>query len=473
MKTMIVHEWRRLVRAPSFWLLLGVTSLFLAYGTANGLSWVKSRETAITYARDEQQRARDAAKAALNATGDDQQTKHLRERAAEPFNVGQDGTLVVLPLRPAASLSVGQADVFQSTSTVSTYGKTRRRSDRYEVESPLSLEGGRFDLTFVLVYVLPLIVLALTYGLLGEEREDGTLALLLAHPIGLVSVLTAKLTTRAGALAAAAITVPLVVLTAYGALPRVQDIAMFVAVVVGYIAFWALLAAAVNVWVKQAASTAATLAAFWVAFVLVLPTLGSVLVTRLAPLPSRFELLDAMRTDDLKNLDGRKLLDKWYGDHPELAREVSTESWTERYTLVQRETMRRTRDLENAFAERQRAQYHLGNQLRFVSPAAIVREALDVIAGNDTGRFIDFRERADAFNPTWADWFTPRITGAQKLTASDYDALPQFAEADTNVAAGAVGVALLALGAYLVACVGAIVVRFRQAPDAASLVVHA
>ena len=39
---------------------------------------------------------------------------------------------------------------------------------------------GRFDLAFVTVYLLPLLVLALSYNVLSEEREQGTLARTLA-----------------------------------------------------------------------------------------------------------------------------------------------------------------------------------------------------------------------------------------------------------------------------------------------------
>ena len=51
-----------------------------------------------------------------------------------------------------------------------------------EVESPLNLMVGRFDLTFVVIYLLPLLVLALSFNVLSEEREQGTLALTCCSP---------------------------------------------------------------------------------------------------------------------------------------------------------------------------------------------------------------------------------------------------------------------------------------------------
>ena len=56
---------------------------------------------------------------------------------------------------------------------------------------------GRFDLAFVTVYLLPLLVLALSFNVLSEEREQGTLALTLSQPVSARDVVGAKLAFRA------------------------------------------------------------------------------------------------------------------------------------------------------------------------------------------------------------------------------------------------------------------------------------
>ena len=56
---------------------------------------------------------------------------------------------------------------------------------------------GRFDLAFVVVYLLPLLVLALSFNVLSEEREQGTLALTLSQPVSARGVVAAKLAFRA------------------------------------------------------------------------------------------------------------------------------------------------------------------------------------------------------------------------------------------------------------------------------------
>ena len=51
---------------------------------------------------------------------------------------------------------------------------------------------GRFDLAFVLIYLYPLLILALTYNLLSAEKEQGTLALALSQPVSLRTLVSAR-----------------------------------------------------------------------------------------------------------------------------------------------------------------------------------------------------------------------------------------------------------------------------------------
>ena len=54
-----------------------------------------------------------------------------------------------------------------------------------ELENPVNLMTGAFDIAFVVIFLLPIFILAISYDLLSSERERGTLAMILAHPISL------------------------------------------------------------------------------------------------------------------------------------------------------------------------------------------------------------------------------------------------------------------------------------------------
>ena len=65
-----------------------------------------------------------------------------------------------------------------------------------ELENPQRLLSGRLDLAFVLIYLYPLLILAISYNLLSAEQEQGTLALLLSQPVSLRTVILAKVAVR-------------------------------------------------------------------------------------------------------------------------------------------------------------------------------------------------------------------------------------------------------------------------------------
>jgi ABC-2 type transport system permease protein len=58
----------------------------------------------------------------------------------------------------------------------------------------------------------------------------------------------------------------------------------------------------------------------WLALVVLLPSLCNVLATTTYPVPSRVEMIQAVReASDAATAEGSKLLSKYYEDHPELA----------------------------------------------------------------------------------------------------------------------------------------------------------
>ncbi|MEJ7658781.1 MAG: hypothetical protein WKG07_03710 [Hymenobacter sp.] len=57
----------------------------------------------------------------------------------------------------------------------------------------MKLLVGNFDLAFVLVYLLPLFVIALGYGLLAGEQESGVLPLLRVQAASVRRLLLGKL----------------------------------------------------------------------------------------------------------------------------------------------------------------------------------------------------------------------------------------------------------------------------------------
>jgi ABC-2 type transport system permease protein len=94
---------------------------------------------------------------------------------------------------------------------------------------------------------------------------------------------------------------------------------MWTGVVAAYGAFWFALAVGVNALGKSSAANALALAGMWLGFVLVIPSLLNVVVKTIHPVPSRVDMIQAMRvaSDDVTQ-QRSKLMAKYLEDHPEL-----------------------------------------------------------------------------------------------------------------------------------------------------------
>lgn len=103
----------------------------------------------------------------------------------------------VLAPGPLTALAIGQSDLLPYYYDVNIYTNESSFQQNGEVENPLNLMVGRFDLAFAVIYLLPLLVLALSSNVLSEEREQGTLALTLSQPVSARNVVTVKLAFRA------------------------------------------------------------------------------------------------------------------------------------------------------------------------------------------------------------------------------------------------------------------------------------
>ena len=79
-----------------------------------------------------------------------------------------------------------------------------------------------------------------------------------------------------------------------------------------------------------------------------------------------------------------------------------------------------------AFDERPAHQQQAVDAVRFLSPAIVVQQRLDEVAGTGTARYRRFAAQVGDFHAVWRDFFTPKVQANAALTREDDDALPRF-----------------------------------------------
>lgn len=458
----IKNEWRNLRADKTLWLVAALFAASAAYATFNGFAWTNfQRQTLAEAAADESARY-DALKKQIIEYDRNEPEKlsrfsDPRDPAAAGRNIGQ--RYATMPPAPLAALSVGQSDLLPYYFKIDTRSQQTFTSNN-EIENPTNLLAGRFDVSFVIIYLMPLLILTLSYNFLSGEREAGTLQMLLSQPVSLRSVVTGKIALRFLAVTITVLGFSLAAFTlggeifAEGVLMRLL---LWAAAVVAYILFWFALSVAVNAFNWKSATNAVALTALWLFFVVIIPSLTGVLATTIYPVPSRVEMINATReASSTATAKGSELLAKYTEDHPELVQgEYDPTDAAARIYAVQEEVDREAKPVLDVYDEQLRKQQNLVNGLQFLSPAIVMQEALNDVSGTGGARYQHFLAQVKNFHADWQNYFIPRVFQKTKVAAATYDDAPRFvwreensAELARRVLFGLLGIAAAVLAVF-------------------------
>ena len=313
------------------------------------------------------------------------------------------------------------------------------------------------------VYLLPLLVLALSFNVLSEEREQGTLALTLSQPVSARDVVGAKLAFRALLVVGLAAGVSLLGILATGSFAASGRVLLWCAAVTMYALFWFALAAWVNSLRRSSAWNATVLVGAWLVLVVVLPAAINIAAGLLHPLPSRVEMITAQREASNDAVNRRsELLARYLEDHPEMASGVvADEPGLGALAWAATDAVNGRLEEVTAVHDTRRAeQLALIRRYRFLSPALLAQGVLTDAAGTGDARFARFQSQVRDFAEQWRQFFVPAILADERMTAAVLPDVPTFRFVDEQPAdvARRAAVPLLVLGGLVVLVgVGAVV----------------
>jgi ABC-2 type transport system permease protein len=200
----------------------------------------------------------------------------------------------------------------------------------------------------------------------------------------------------------------------------------------------------------------------WLVLVVVAPSTLNLAANVLYPMPSRVELITALRSaSNEASAKGSALLARYYEDHPELAALTDTERAMNDFTVtrlaVDEEIERSIRPVVDKYDVQLQRQQSLVDRFRFLSPAILAQDALNDIAGTGLARHRHFVSLVEEFHTRWRNYFLPLIVQKAKLTSADYDKLPSFDFQDEPLATVATRTGLgLVILVFVAAILGAL-----------------
>lgn len=340
--------------------------------------------------------------------------------------------VIAMQPQPLALIAAGQSDLFPHVVKPSVY-KEDYRLGFSELANPVQLLFGDFDLAFVCIYLLPLLVLALGYNVLSTLRESDILPLIASQPLSLYGWLLQKLLIRFLLLSFIVTVAILVCLSLQGInlTDNLTSLLVLLGALLMYIAFWFGIAFTVNLLGQPSGTNAITLVALWLGIVLFIPTIIEQTTTTLNPVPSRVNIIHEYReaySGALKNID--KIMDAYLHDHPELAAQNEPEE--SRYGFMLRtfaaasvinQAIDPVLDTYDGALNKQQTWV---NQLTVLSPALLLQKVFNQTAGSTTAHYVDFRRQIIDFTETWKAYLKPRMFANELLQSADFAAFPRY-----------------------------------------------
>jgi ABC-2 type transport system permease protein len=328
---------------------------------------------------------------------------------------------------PFAFAALGQRDVSPIMLRVRALAIEGQIYESEAGNPELSLPG-RFDFAFVLVYLAPLILIALLHDAWSSEREARRWASLQAMPGAGWQVWGARITARAS-LVLFALLAPFVI----GAAMRgagLSETAQFALLIAALVVFWTLVCTFVARLGARSAVNAATLAALWFVITLIAPAGANLAINATTPIPSGAALAREAReaVHDAWDLDRNATLARFYQSHPEWAKSGGIDRpfhWKWYFSFQQ---------LGDEHVAAQSRAYRDGIETRearaglvsWALPPIAIQRAKHRLAQTDVSAQLAYQDRVRAFHERLRRYYYPYLFDVKSFDATAFDAAPEF-----------------------------------------------
>ncbi|OAI16965.1 hypothetical protein A1507_11385 [Methylomonas koyamae] len=370
-----------------------------------------------------------------------------------PHSAAHYGIYVFKPDLPAAAIDPGLTPFTGQSLWLEPHKRNLTRFNP-SADDVLANRFGQAGSSFVLYALLPLLIVALSFNSVSQERERGTLRML--HSLGVtpLALLFGKLS---GLLAAFWLVmspaVLLAALTLAGQFDLTTDDLMRLSVLlVGLLAYYTIFAAlsiAASAYFRTSRNTLFCLLGFWMGSVFVAPRLGAAIGDVVAPNPSASQFWDAIKTDIAQGLPG---------DGSKQQRETAFEAQVlAQYGVAGKEQLpvgfvSLNRQFNDAYSskvhqlhfDRLRDNFAKQQQLAqlagWLGPSLALRSLSMAIAGTDLAHQRDFEDAAEDYRRYFIDlteeWDRERSRGTErsaKGAETDWRSVRDFAYAVPTV----------------------------------------
>ena len=426
------YELKILLRSKWLFLLFTTTFVVIFFASYNGQQKTNKRISAIDDAKKTIERNDQKMLQVLDSLEKGfAMNLNSWENPQRPMTIGYSHPRVAaMTPKPLSFISQGQSDLFTHYVQPKAYGDSFL-FNYSELSNPVQLLFGSFDLAFVIIYIFPLIIIAFGFAIFSSEKENGSLKLIASQPISLIRWTFQKISIRYLWLVVITLLILLITL-AINNFDFIENISGFTSaslIILAYITFWFSVVFLVNIWINNSAKNAVALLAIWVVIVLIMPATISQFGNSLYPVPSRTKLITEVR--ELKEEISKKqdaILDNFLRDHPEYADTGSETNYSfwHKYLASQDIIEEELAPLVSSYEKQLKAQQNWIKKWQYFSPAIIVQQAFNSIAGTSTLDYQSYRKQVSDYAKKWRNFFVPMLYKNEKFSSKKFSSLPTF-----------------------------------------------
>lgn len=329
---------------------------------------------------------------------------------------------------PLAFAAIGQRDVAPYVLRVRALSLESQIHEGENYNAEMALPG-RFDWAFVLIYLVPLFLIALLHDLRSAEREAGRMAMLQSMVRNEPMLWLRRVAWRVG-LTYLALCIPFAVGALAMAAPAGEVFSML-GLAALYLLFWTALALLVARLGFGSVTNAASLAAAWLVLTLVLPGLALLAINAAVPVRQGVELTLAQREMVHAGWDRprEETMQAFFRHHPEWQDTPPIEGgfhWKWYYAF---------QHLGDVSVADQSSAYRAGLEQReswtrrvgYLLPAVGVQAGMHRLARTDLAAQMAYQDRIRAFHTALRRFYYPYIFNEVPFTMADFARAPRWA----------------------------------------------
>lgn len=350
------------------------------------------------------------------------------EKKDSAANIANNAEPLRLPALGGLVFSVRQHYFLNTNIKVSTRSRHTDGRNSDGLYNPLLQELGLLDFSVILALFLPLSLIALTYGLVQEDRESGVWRLVCTQMAKPWRLVFAALIVRYALLWFIVFVSSSIALLIDPNSSFLTLIYWILAVSI-YLLIWLSVAGLFLLLPISSGAAAIGLLGVWLVLTFGIPAALTWSAEQHTPTPSRLNsIIDIRKLQEQNNQQRPELLAQWFKDHPNITAPASLDKLNREIANLPAGIVldQHIRPLMWQFEQARQKQYKYLEHRAYLSPTLALVLVADYLAGIDAPRYAQFIAHINHFEDQWCEFFMPLLMTDSVWTESQQQQMPHF-----------------------------------------------